>query len=223
MEPIIDLHDIDKSYSTAHARVGVLSGFHLQVMPGEFVALMGPSGVGKSTILNLIGAMDSPDHGTVTVTGTRIDALSESARSHWRARHIGFVFQSHFLMPMLTAAANVELPLMLTSLSRIGRRAKVAAVLEQVGLTDRVHHKPAELSGGQQQRVGIARALVAGAPVLLCDEPTAGLDRQTADSILSLLADLGRDGRTIVMVTHDPQAAAFAGRRLELAPTAAAS
>lgn len=223
MEPIIGLHDINKSYSTSHARVDVLSGFDLEVMPGEFVTLMGPSGVGKSTILNLIGAMDSPDHGTVTVTGTRIDALSESARSHWRARHIGFVFQSHFLMPMLTAAANVELPLMLTSLSRTGRRTKVAAVLQQVGLSDRGHHKPAQLSGGQQQRVGIARALVAGAPVLLCDEPTAGLDRQTADSILSLLADLSRDGHTIVMVTHDPQAAAFAGRTLELRAMAAAS
>lgn len=223
MKPIIGLHDINKSYSTAHARVNVLSGFHLEVMAGEFVALMGPSGVGKSTILNLIGAMDSPDQGAVTVAGTRIDALSESARSRWRARHIGFVFQSHFLMPMLTAAANVELPLMLTGLSRNGRRTKVAEVLEQVGLSDRIHHKPAQLSGGQQQRVGIARALVAGAPVLLCDEPTAGLDRQTADSILSLLSDLGRNGRTIVMVTHDPQAAAFAGRKLELSTAAASS
>jgi putative ABC transport system ATP-binding protein len=222
MEPIISLHDINKGYSTAHARVSVLAGFHLEVMAGEFVALMGPSGVGKSTTLNLIGAMDSPDHGTVTVVGTRIETLSETARSRWRARHIGFVFQSHFLMPMLTAAANVELPLMLTSLSRNGRRTKVAEVLEQVGLTDRVHHKPAQLSGGQQQRVGIARALVAGAPVLLCDEPTAGLDRQTADSILSLLSDLSGAGRTIVMVTHDPQAAAFAGRKLELASEAAA-
>jgi putative ABC transport system ATP-binding protein len=218
MEPIIDLHDVNKSYSTAHARVNVLSGFHLKVLPGEFVALMGPSGVGKSTILNLIGAMDSPDHGTVTVAGTRIEALSESARSRWRARHIGFVFQSHFLMPMLTAAANVELPLMLTSLSRKGRQTKVAEVLGQVGLTDRIHHKPAQLSGGQQQRVGIARALVAGAPVLLCDEPTAGLDRQTADSVLSLLSNLSHTGRTIVMVTHDPLAAAFAGRTLELNP-----
>jgi putative ABC transport system ATP-binding protein len=178
--------------------------------------------VGKSTILNLIGAMDSPDRGAVTVAGTRIEALSESARSRWRASHIGFVFQSHFLMPMLTAAANVELPLMLTRLSRKARRARVAEVLEQVGLTDRVHHKPAQLSGGQQQRVGIARALIAGAPILLCDEPTAGLDRQTADSILSLLSDLSGAGRTIVMVTHDPQAAAFAGRKLELS-TAAAS
>ncbi|HEX4271694.1 MAG TPA: ABC transporter ATP-binding protein [Rhizomicrobium sp.] len=223
MEPIISLHGINKGYSTAHARVDVLSGFHLEVMPGEFVALMGPSGVGKSTILNLIGAMDSPDQGTVTVAGTRIEALSESARSRWRACHIGFVFQSHFLMPMLTAAANVELPLMLTSLSRNGRRTKVAQVLEQVGLADRVRHKPAELSGGQQQRVGIARALVAGAPVLLCDEPTAGLDRQTADSILSLLSDLSRNGRTIVMVTHDQQAAAFAGRKVELSTMAASS
>jgi putative ABC transport system ATP-binding protein len=220
MEPIICLHDINKSYATAHARVNVLSGFHLEVMPGEFVALMGPSGVGKSTILNLIGAMDSPDRGTVTVAGTRIEALSEAARSRWRARHIGFVFQSHFLMPMLTAAANVELPLMLTGLSRNGRREKVAQVLEQVGLADRTDHKPAQLSGGQQQRVGIARALVAGAPILLCDEPTAGLDRRTADSILSLLASLGR---TIVMVTHDSHAAAFAGRKLELSTTAAAS
>jgi putative ABC transport system ATP-binding protein len=221
MESIISLHDINKSYSTSHARINVLSDFHLEVMPGEFVALMGPSGVGKSTILNLIGAMDSPDHGTVTVAGTRIEALSESARSRWRARHIGFVFQSHFLMPMLTAAANVELPLMLTSLSHNGRRTKVAQVLEQVGLSDRAHHKPAQLSGGQQQRVGIARALVAGAPVLLCDEPTAGLDRQTADTILSLLSDLSHMGRTIVMVTHDPQAAAFAGRTLELSIPAA--
>jgi putative ABC transport system ATP-binding protein len=223
MEPIISLHDINKGYSTAHARVGVLSGFRLEVMPGEFLALMGPSGVGKSTILNLIGAMDSPDHGAVTVAGTRIDGLSESARSRWRAGHIGFVFQSHFLMPMLTAAANAELPLMLTRLSRKARRAKVADVLAQVGLSDRADHKPAQLSGGQQQRVGIARALIAGAPILLCDEPTAGLDRQTADSILSLLSNFSRDGHTIVMVTHDPQAAAFAGRKLELAVEAAAS
>jgi putative ABC transport system ATP-binding protein len=223
MKPIISLHHINKSYSTAHARVNVLSDFHLEVMPGEFVALMGPSGVGKSTILNLIGAMDSPDHGAVTVADTRIDGLSESARSRWRAGHIGFVFQSHFLMPMLTAAANAELPLMLTRLSRKTRRAKVAEVLAQVGLTDRASHKPAQLSGGQQQRVGIARALIAGAPILLCDEPTAGLDRQTADSILSLLADLSGAGRTIVMVTHDPQAAAFAGRKFELSTAAASS
>jgi len=221
MSPIISLCDITKSYSTARSRVDVLSGFDLEIMPSEFVALMGPSGAGKSTILNLIGAMDRPDRGTVTVAGTRIDMLSETTRSRWRARHVGFVFQSHFLMPMLSAAANVELPLMLTSLSRAERRTKVAQVLEQVGLADRAHHKPAQLSGGQQQRVGIARALVAGAPVLLCDEPTAGLDCQTADSVLSLLSSLSRIGSTIVMVTHDPQAASFAGRTLELSILAA--
>ncbi len=219
MEPIICLRNINKRYRM----VSVLEGFDLEVPVGEFLAIMGPSGVGKTTILNLIGGLDRPNSGVVAVAGTRIDGLSQSAMSRWRARHIGIVFQSHYLMPMLTAAANVELPLMLTRLPRAERRAIVAAGLARVGLSDRATHKPGQLSGGQQQRVGIARALIAGAPILLCDEPTAGLDRQTADSILSLLAELSRDGRTIVMVTHDRQAAAFADRQLELMPHVAAS
>jgi putative ABC transport system ATP-binding protein len=177
---------------------------------------MGPSGAGKTTLLNLIGGLDRPDSGMVTVADTRLDGLNQSALTRWRAGHIGFVFQSHYLMPMLTAADNVALPLMLTRLPRKARREKVATALARVSLTDRAGHWPGQLSGGQQQRIGIARALIADAPVLLCDEPTAGLDRAAADMVLGLLRDLSAEGRTIVMVTHDPLAAAFAHRRIEL-------
>jgi putative ABC transport system ATP-binding protein len=221
MEAIVDLQNVSKHYRSVHQHVTVLDGFALRVATGEFLALMGPSGSGKTTILNLIGGLDQPDGGAVTVAGTRLDQLNSGELAQWHASHIGFVFQSHYLMPMLTAAANVELPLMLSRLGRSDRRTKVVAALSRVGLADRATHLPSQLSGGQQQRVGIARALIAGAPLLLCDEPTAGLDRQAADSILSLLVEINRGGSTIVMVTHDPQAAAFAGRRLDLAVPAA--
>jgi putative ABC transport system ATP-binding protein len=223
VEAIIHLQNVNKQYHGSLHHVTVLDGFDLQIATGEFLALTGPSGSGKTTILNIIGGLDRPDAGTVMVAGTRLDKLGSGALAQWRSAHIGFVFQSHYLMPMLTAAANVELPLMLSRLKRADRRAKVTAALARVGLADRATHLPSQLSGGQQQRVGIARALIAEAPLLLCDEPTAGLDRHAADSILSLLADLNRGGSTIVMVTHDLHAASFASRRLGLAEQAALS
>lgn len=217
MEEIISLRNVEKRYRSTGFFVTVLDDFDLGVAPGEFLAVMGPSGTGKTTLLNLIGGLDRPDKGQVTVAGTRLDELSQTALASWRAAHVGFVFQSHYLMPMLSAAANVELPLLLTRMSRAERRDRAADALRQVGLADRARHWPSQLSGGQQQRVGIARAFVTGAPILLCDEPTAGLDRAAADSILRLLSELSADGHTIVMVTHDPQVAAFAHRRVELA------
>ncbi len=220
MEAMIRLHNVTKRYRNAGFFIPVLDDFDLGVAPGEFVAVMGPSGTGKTTLLNLIGGLDRPDAGSVTVAGTRLDELDRSALTRWRASHVGFVFQSHYLMPMLTAAGNVELPLLLTRLSRAERRERAAHALARVGLMDRSSHRPNQLSGGQQQRVGIARAIVGGAPVLLCDEPTAGLDRAAADSILQLLSELSADGHTIVMVTHDPQSAAFAQRCVELVAVA---
>jgi len=220
MESIIHLQGVSKSYRIGRFLTPVLDDFDLQVSPGEFLAVMGPSGTGKTTLLNLIGGLDKPDSGRVTVANARLDELSQSSLARWRASNVGFVFQSHYLMPMLSAAANVELPLLLTPLSRAQRRDKAAQALARVGLVDRGTHRPSQLSGGQQQRVGIARAMVSGAPVLLCDEPTAGLDRAAADSILRLLAELSTDGHTIVMVTHDPQAAAFAQRCVELVAVA---
>jgi putative ABC transport system ATP-binding protein len=216
MEPFIRLQSVAKRYRSAHSFVTVLENFDFAVERGEFLTVMGPSGTGKTTLLNLIGGLDRPDGGKVMVADTWLDRLDQHALTRWRAGHVGFVFQSHYLMPMLTAADNVALPLMLTRLSRRARREKVAATLARVGLVDRASHWPGQLSGGQQQRVGIARALVADAPVLLCDEPTAGLDRDAADQVLSLLRDLSAEGRTVVMVTHDPLAAAFAHRRFQL-------
>lgn len=216
MDAIIRLQNVAKRYRGTHGFVAALADFDLDVARGEFLAVMGPSGTGKTTLLSLIGGLARPDEGSVIVAGSRLEEMDQYALARWRAAHIGFVFQSHYLMPMLTAAHNIELPLMLTRLSRAARREKVAAALARVGLADRAGHKPGQLSGGQQQRVGIARALIAGAPILLCDEPTAGLDRAMADSILGLLGELSRDGRTVVMVTHDPLAAAFAHRRIQL-------
>ena len=220
MDAMIRLESVVKRYGVGFGTQPVLDDFQLEVQPGEFVAVMGPSGTGKTTLLNLIGGLDRPDDGRVTVAGAQLDALSASALTHWRAGNIGFVFQSHYLLPMLTASDNVQLPLMLTRLPRAERRRRASEALTSVGLADRAKHRPAQLSGGQQQRVGIARAIVAGAPVLLCDEPTTGLDRGTADSVLHLLRDLSRQGRTVVMVTHDPVAAAFAQRRVDLAAAA---
>jgi putative ABC transport system ATP-binding protein len=211
------LRDIVKTYRRGKQRVEVLRDLSLTVRAGEFLALMGPSGSGKTTVLNLIGGLDSPDSGEVIVAGERLDRLSGRKLAAWRARHVGFVFQFYNLMPMLSAERNVELPLLLTSLSRAERRDHVRIALDIVGLSDRARHKPGELSGGQQQRVAIARAIVADPTIIVCDEPTGDLDRATADEILSLLRELNRrQGKTIVMVTHDQKAADYASRQLHV-------
>jgi len=217
---MIHLQNVSKRYHARFGSTSVLDGLDLEVHSGEFLAVTGPSGSGKTTLLNLIGGLDRPDSGSVFVVGTRLDELDHNELTRWRAQTVGFVFQSHYLMPMLSAVDNVCLPLLLTRLSRGGRRQRAEQALARVHLQDRAHHKPSQLSGGQQQRVGVARAIVAGAPVLLCDEPTSGLDRSAADSILELLSSLSEGGHTIVMVTHDPQAAAFAHRRVELGAVA---
>jgi putative ABC transport system ATP-binding protein len=212
---LISIEKVVKGYTRGKQRVEVLHALDLEVEAGEFVALMGPSGSGKTTLLNLIGGLDRPDSGTITVAGQRIDTLSSGQLAKWRARHVGFIFQFYNLLPVLTAERNVEVPLLLTSLSSRDRKRNVQAALELVGLEDRAKHKPAELSGGQQQRVAIARALVADPTLLVCDEPTGDLDRETSESILGLLELLNRkQGKTIVMVTHDPRAAEHASRRL---------
>jgi putative ABC transport system ATP-binding protein len=195
--------------------VTALAEVNLCVAPGEYLAIVGPSGSGKSTLLNLIGGLDRPDSGEITVAGERIDSLSSGQLSKWRARNVGFIFQFYNLLPVLTAERNVEVPLLLTNLSAAERRRNVGLALELVGLADRAKHKPAELSGGQQQRVAIARAIVADPTLLVCDEPTGDLDRETSESILNLLRALNeRQHKTIVMVTHDPRAAHFASRKL---------
>jgi putative ABC transport system ATP-binding protein len=214
---IVSLHDVSKRYLRGRQPVEVLQGLSLDIADGEFVALMGPSGSGKTTLLNLIGGLDTPTAGEITVAGQRLDQLSGSALAAWRANHVGFVFQSYNLMPMLSAQRNVELPLLLTNLSAAKRHGNAAAALALVGLADRASHKPNELSGGQAQRVAIARAVVADPKILVCDEPTGDLDRKSADDILQLLQSLNRDyGKSIVMVTHDPKAAEFASRRLHM-------
>jgi putative ABC transport system ATP-binding protein len=214
---IVSLHDVSKRYLRGRQPVEVLQGLSLDIADGEFVALMGPSGSGKTTLLNLIGGLDTPTTGEITVAGQRLDQLSGSALAAWRANHVGFVFQSYNLMPMLSAQRNVELPLLLTNLSAAKRHSNAAAALALVGLADRSSHKPNELSGGQAQRVAIARAVVADPKILVCDEPTGDLDRKSADDILQLLQSLNRDyGKSIVMVTHDPKAAEFASRLLHM-------
>jgi putative ABC transport system ATP-binding protein len=217
MEPLVSLRHVVKRYRRGQQAVEVLHNLDLDIAQGDFLALMGPSGSGKTTLLNLIGGLDRPTEGAVVVAGERIDDLSGGQLAKWRARHVGFVFQFYNLMPTLTAERNIELPLLLTSLSASQRRRNVDAVLELVGLTDRRKHKPNELSGGQQQRVAIARALVADPTLLVCDEPTGDLDRETAVEILGLLQLLNREqGKTIVMVTHDPKAAEFASHTINL-------
>jgi putative ABC transport system ATP-binding protein len=189
----------------------------LDIPRGDFLALMGPSGSGKTTLLNLIGGLDTPTSGSITVDGQRIDQLSSSRLSAWRAAHVGFVFQFYNLLPVLSAQRNVELPLLLTSLGAAERRRRAAIALTLVGLHDRARHKPRELSGGQEQRVAIARAIVSDPTLLVCDEPTGDLDRATAQDIMRLLQMLNREhGKTIVMVTHDPKAAEYAARALHL-------
>jgi putative ABC transport system ATP-binding protein len=216
-DSMVQVRNVVKVYERGKQKVEVLHGLNLEIPKGDFVALMGPSGSGKTTLLNLIGGLDQPTSGEIVVGGSRIDQLGGGELAHWRARHIGFVFQFYNLMPVLTAEGNVELPLLLTKLSAAQRRKNVAVALEVVGLSDRAKHKPKELSGGQEQRVAIARALVSDPPLLVCDEPTGDLDRKTAEEILGLLQVLNREhGKTIVMVTHDPKAAEFARRTLHL-------
>jgi len=217
MSALVSLRNVVKRYRRGSQTIEVLHHIDLDIAQGDFLALMGPSGSGKTTLLNLIGGLDRPTEGEVNVAGERIDGLGGGALAKWRARHVGFVFQFYNLMPTLSAERNVELPLLLTNLSGAQRKSSVAAALELVGLTDRRRHKPSELSGGQQQRVAIARAIVADPTLLVCDEPTGDLDRETAVEILGLLQLLNRDqGKTIVMVTHDPKAAEFATHTVHL-------
>jgi len=215
--PLVSVQAVGKTFHRGSEDIHVLADLSLQVPKGEFLALMGPSGSGKSTLLNLIGGLDQPTQGSVTVGGERIDQLSGPDLAHWRARHIGFVFQLYNLMPVLTAERNVELPLLLTHLSRSPRAKHVATALAVVGLSHRAKHYPRTMSGGEQQRVGIARAIVTDPTLLLCDEPTGDLDRKSGDEILDLLQGLNREhGKTIIMVTHDPHASARAARTVHL-------
>ncbi|HMN45285.1 MAG TPA: ABC transporter ATP-binding protein [Povalibacter sp.] len=217
MSALVSLRRVTKSYVRGKQKVEVLHGIDLDIQPGEFLALMGPSGSGKTTMLNLIAGLDQPTSGEVMVGESRIDKLSRGALSDWRARNIGFIFQFYNLLPVLTAEANVEVPLLLTDLTRAQRRKRAQTALQLVGLADRGKHKPNELSGGQQQRVAIARAIVADPTLLVCDEPTGDLDRQSAEEIMNMLQALNRtQGKTIVMVTHDPRAAEYATRELHL-------
>jgi putative ABC transport system ATP-binding protein len=215
--PLVRIRDVHKFYSRGTERIDVLKGVSLDIPEGDFLALMGPSGSGKTTLLNMLGGIDTPTQGLIEVAGVSIGSLSGSSLSRWRAAHVGFVFQLYNLLPALTAQRNVELPLLLTKLSRSERRARSSLALKVVGLADRANHYPRQLSGGQEQRVGIARAIVTDPTLLLCDEPTGDLDRRAGDEILDLLHTLNREyGKTIVMVTHDPRAAERAQRTLHL-------
>ncbi len=215
--PLIAIRGLSKSYRRGDQTVPVLRDITLDVAAGEFTALMGPSGSGKSTLLNLIAGIDKPDGGTLHVSGVDITNLSESELADWRAAHVGFIFQFYNLMPVLTAFENVELPLMLTPLSRRERRERVKLTLSMVSLEDRMDHYPSELSGGQQQRVAIARAIVTDPTLIVADEPTGDLDRSSADEVLAMLGRMNAQlGKTIVMVTHDAHAARAAGRIIHL-------
>jgi putative ABC transport system ATP-binding protein len=217
MNTLVHLQNVSKTYVRGAQQVEVLHGIDLDIAAGDFVALMGPSGSGKTTLLNLIGGLDAPSGGSIEVGGARIDQLSENALAKWRSANVGFVFQFYNLLATLSARRNVELPLLLTRLSGAQRRARADIALQLVGLADRAAHKPGELSGGQQQRVAIARAIVSDPVLLVCDEPTGDLDRQSAAEVLTLLQQLNRDhGKTIIMVTHDPKAAEFARRTVFL-------
>jgi putative ABC transport system ATP-binding protein len=217
MSALVKLNGVSKSFTRGKEELHVLNDIDLSIEEGDFFALMGPSGSGKTTLLNLIGGLDAPTGGYVQVGDTRLDELSSKALARWRSEHVGFVFQFYNLLPVLTAQRNVELPLLLTRLSRSQRKSNAATALKIVGLEDRADHRPGELSGGQQQRVAIARAVVADPDILVCDEPTGDLDRDTADEILGLLELLNRDhGKTIIMVTHDPKAADHASHVLHL-------
>jgi len=214
---LIVLRNIAKTYRRGEETIGIFADLTLTIRSGDFVAMMGPSGSGKTTLLNLLGGLDRPTSGTILFDGAPIEKLSENQLSAWRAANVGFIFQFYNLMPTMSAARNVELPLLLTPLSTTERRRRVKTALDIVGLADRAGHKPKELSGGQQQRVAIARAIVADPKLILADEPTGDLDRMTAQEILGMLQLLNRElGKTIVMVTHDPAAAKYARRELHL-------
>jgi putative ABC transport system ATP-binding protein len=216
-QPIFGLRDVAKYFRKGKQTITIFDALSLTIGEGEFVSLMGPSGSGKTTLLNLLGGMDRASAGVLEFKGQRLDRMSETALSRWRRRNVGFVFQSYNLMPTLTAAQNVELPLLLTGLNGRERKRNVATALELVGLSERARHKPRELSGGQQQRVAVARALIADPEVILADEPTGDLDRENATEIMKLFATLNASmGKTIVLVTHDPEAAFFSKRTLQM-------
>ena len=216
-EALVVVEKLERSFRRGSEEVCVLEEVNLQVQPGEFLALMGPSGSGKSTLLNILGGLDTPTGGSVRVAGERVDRLSSRHLAAWRARSIGYVFQFYNLLPALTAERNVELPLLLTNLSRRERKEHTATALSMVGISHRMRHYPKQLSGGEQQRVGVARAIVTDPTLLLCDEPTGDLDRKAGDEILDLLEGLSSEhGKTIIMVTHDPHASARASRTVYL-------
>jgi putative ABC transport system ATP-binding protein len=214
---LVHVQGVHKHFTRGSERIDVLKGVNVEIPKGDFLALMGPSGSGKTTLLNLIGGLDTPTGGSIDVNGVPVSSLSGNQLSKWRAQNIGFVFQLYNLLPVLTAEKNVELPLLLTKLSKSERRKRAGIALKVVGLAERANHYPRQLSGGQEQRVGIARAIVTDPTLLLCDEPTGDLDRKAGDEILNLLQSLNRDhGKTIIMVTHDPRAADRARRTLHL-------
>ncbi len=217
MADLIRLSNVDKSYVRGKEKISIFDKLTMHVPQGDFIAIMGPSGSGKTTLLNLLGGTDRPDGGTIEFDGVRLDQMNEGQLAKWRAANAGFIFQFYNLMPTLSAAQNVELPLMLTNLGASKRKQNVETAMKIVGLADRAKHRPREMSGGQQQRVASARAIVADPKLLLCDEPTGDLDRTTADEILGTLQLLNRElGKTIMMVTHDAEAAKFAKRTLHL-------
>src|ERR1700688_3711435 len=214
---LIRVRGLNKTYSRGGEKIQVLQGLNLDVDKGDFVAFMGPSGSGKTTLLNLLGGLDVPSAGSITVDGDEITHMSSGKLTHWRARHVGFIFQMYNLIPVLTAFQNVELPLLLTRLSKAERRKHIETVLSVVGLADRMNHYPRQLSGGQEQRVAIARAIVSDPTFLLCDEPTGDLDRKSADEIMELIHRLVKEyGKTVLMVTHDPVVANQADTTLHL-------
>jgi putative ABC transport system ATP-binding protein len=214
---LVTVRGLDKKYKRGSEEIHVLQGLNLDVDPGDFVAFMGPSGSGKTTLLNLLGGLDVPSAGSISVAGDEITHMSSGKLTQWRARHVGFIFQMYNLIPVLTAYQNVELPLLLTKLSKAERRTHVEAALSMVGLSDRMNHYPRQLSGGQEQRVTIARAIVSDPTFLLCDEPTGDLDRRSADEIMELILRLVKEhGKTVLMVTHDPVVARKADITLHL-------
>lgn len=216
-EILFDLKAVSKRFTRGKESISIFENLDLKIKKGTFVSIMGPSGSGKTTLLNMLGGVDRPSSGEISFSGSPIQSLNENALAKWRADHVGFIFQFYNLMPMLNAEKNVELPLLLKSLSKSQRKKNVNAALQLVGLSDRARHLPKELSGGQQQRVAIARAIVSDPDLLLCDEPTGDLDRTTATEILEILQLLNKEfGKTIVMVTHDPVAAGFANVSLHL-------
>ncbi len=216
-EPIVTVRNLSKIYAQGEIQVTALNQISLTIAAGEFLTLMGPSGSGKSTLLHIIAGVDRPTSGECLVQGVDVTQLNESELADWRNQNVGFVFQTFNLIPVLTAFENVELPLLLTRLGSAQRRRQVEAVLDLVGLADRMHHLPRQLSGGQEQRVAIARALVTDPKLVVADEPTGNLDSRSAQEVLGLLQSLSRPaGKTVIMVTHDPKAAAFGSRSIHL-------